>query len=128
MSKRINLKKLAQKVEESKGASSETKLALATKGVVIQEKSPKDEVLDILPNETGSKEKKVMPSPESRKKAKSTMLPSTAASMRVTRLVALGEGSSTNLVAALGPRVTMLRSLAMAEKLLEAMILHFDKE
>ncbi|GFS39655.1 hypothetical protein Acr_00g0064180 [Actinidia rufa] len=40
MSKRISLKKLAQKVDESKIVRSSTMSTLSTKGVVIQEKRP----------------------------------------------------------------------------------------
>ena len=39
-----------------------------------------------------------------------------------------GEGTSANLVAALGLKVTILRSFATVEKLLEAVIPPFDKE
>ena len=40
----------------------------------------------------------------------------------------VGEGTSANPVAALGPRAIMLRSSAMAKKLLKAVIPPFDKK
>ena len=63
--------------------------------------------------EMGSKGKEAMPLPEAKKKAKST--PREAAIMEITRPMALGEGTSANPVVALGPKVTMLRSAAMAK-------------
>ncbi|GFY87328.1 hypothetical protein Acr_05g0009670 [Actinidia rufa] len=94
---RINLKKLAQKVEESKGVSSSTKSTPAAKGVVIREKCPRDEVPDISPNETGSKGKKAMPLSKAKKKSKSTVTLSAEASGKVTRPMALGKGTLANL-------------------------------
>ncbi|GFS36381.1 hypothetical protein Acr_00g0045660 [Actinidia rufa] len=47
MSKRISLKKLAQKVEEAKGMSLVTKFDPATKGVVIGEKHPRAEASNV---------------------------------------------------------------------------------
>ena len=98
-SKRISLKKLAQKVEESKVASSATKSTLAVKGFVIGEKRPRDEVPNILPSEAGSKGKEAMPLPEARKKAKSTAMPSATPRMGAIHSVAVGEGTSANPVA-----------------------------
>ena len=107
------MKKLAQKVEESKGASSAAMSTLATQGIVIQKKCPRDEAPDVTPDEMGSKGKEAMPLPKAKKKAKAT--PSEAAIREVTRAVAPGEGISANPVVALGPKVTMLRSAATAE-------------
>ena len=42
--------------------------------------------------------------------------------------MALGEGTSANLVAALGPKVTMLKNSVIVEQILEACIPPFDKE
>ena len=76
------------------------------------------------PYEVSSKEKEAMPITEP-KKTKST--PSEA-TIVVARLVAPGKGTSANLVTVLGPKVTMLRSAATTEKILEACIPPFDKE
>ena len=43
-------------------------------------------------------------------------------------MVDVGESTSTNPVVTLGPKVTMLRSSATAEKILEAVIPSFDME
>ena len=72
MSKRIILKKLTQKVEESKGASSAVTSTHAGKGFVIQEKCPRDEVPNVTSGKMSSKGKEAMPPPEAKKKAKST--------------------------------------------------------
>ena len=61
MSKKIDMKKLTQLAKESKVAT------LPAKGVVIIEKRPRDEILDISPNKKGktkadSKGKETMPS------------------------------------------------------------------
>ena len=90
MWQRINLKKLAQKVEESKGASSAAKLTPTAKGIVIREKCPRDEAPDVTPGEMGSKGKEVMPPPKAKKKAKST--PNEAVIMEAPRPVAPREG------------------------------------
>ncbi|GFZ18386.1 hypothetical protein Acr_27g0001250 [Actinidia rufa] len=63
-----------------------------------------------------------------KKKARSKTTAIVEASIGVTRLVALRKGTSANLVAALGPKVTMLRSSTTVEKILEAIIRPFDKE
>ena len=65
-----------------------------------------------------------MPIPEP-KKAK--FMPSKAVIV-VARPVALGKGTLVNPVPVLGPKVTMLRSVAIDEKILEACIPPFDKE
>ncbi|GFS36611.1 hypothetical protein Acr_00g0046960 [Actinidia rufa] len=48
MSKRISLKKLAQKVKEAKGVSSASESTLTVKGVVIGEKRPREETSNVL--------------------------------------------------------------------------------
>ena len=74
------MKKLAQKMEESKGASLAAKSTMSAKGVVIREKHPRDEVPNIWPSEAGSKGKEAMPLPKAKKKAKSTATPREMAS------------------------------------------------
>ncbi|GFS34997.1 hypothetical protein Acr_00g0037220 [Actinidia rufa] len=110
MSKRICLKKLAQKAEKSKGESSATKKPTLAKGVVIGEKCPR-EASDTSPNKKGK--------PVFIAKDKGTTSP------LVTKR---REGTSVNLVTSLGPKAMMLRSFAVAKKLLEAVIPPFDKE
>ncbi|GFZ03495.1 hypothetical protein Acr_16g0001190 [Actinidia rufa] len=108
MSKRINLTNLAKKVEEkkgkktdkSKGMCSAMTSALPTKGIIIREKHQRDEAKS-MPNE---------------------------AAIVAARPMAPREGTSVNPVAALGLRVTMLRSAATADKIPEACIPPFDKE
>ena len=128
MLKRISLKKLTQKVEESKVVSSATKSTLVAKGVIIGENRPRDKVPYILSSEAGSKGKEAMPPLEARKKAKSMVTPNAAAIMGAIHSVATKESTSTNPVAALGPRAIILRSSATEEKLLEAVIPPSDKE
>ncbi|GFS38856.1 hypothetical protein Acr_00g0059850 [Actinidia rufa] len=70
MSKRISLKKLAQKVEEAKGMSSATKSTPATKGVVINEKCPRKKASNVFLSEAKLKGKEALPPPAA-KKAKS---------------------------------------------------------
>ena len=128
MSKRIILKKLTQKVEESKGTSLAATSTPDTKWIVIQEKCPRDEVPNVTSGKMSSKGKEVMPPPEAKKKARSMARPNEVANMAVTRLVVPGEVTSANPIATLGPRVTILRCPATVEKLLEAVIPPFDKE
>ena len=130
MSLRITLSKLAKKVGERKkaGKSKDTSLAMTstqpTKGIIIREKRPRDDVPFTSPDEVSSKGKEVMPIPKP-KKAKP--MPSKTAII-ATRPVAPREGTSTNPVATLGPKVTMLRNSSTANKILEACIPPFDKE
>ncbi|GFY95478.1 hypothetical protein Acr_10g0008630 [Actinidia rufa] len=69
MSKRISLKKLAQKVEEAMGMSLATKSTLVAKGMVIGEKRLREEASNVSLNEAKSKEKEALP-PLATKKAK----------------------------------------------------------
>ncbi|PSS08053.1 Cardiomyopathy-associated protein [Actinidia chinensis var. chinensis] len=102
---RISLTKLAKKVGEkkgkkadkSKGMCSAMMPALPTKGIIIREKRQRDEVLKFSPKKVSSKGKEAMPILEP-KKAKST--PNEAAIVAA-RLMAPGEGTSVNPVAAL---------------------------
>ena len=126
MSRRISLKKLAQKVEESKGESSVTKSKLVAKGVVIGEKRPRDGVSPILLSEVRSKGKEALPPPTAKKAKSVTSSTPTTKGTRPT--MAPGEGTSTNPDNALGPRATMLGSLSVAEKILSGVILPVDKE
>ncbi|PSS08094.1 UBX domain-containing protein [Actinidia chinensis var. chinensis] len=128
MSKRISLKNLDQKVKESKGASSSAKPIPIAKGVVIREKHPRDEVLDILPSKTGSKGKESMPPFETKKKATSVMTPSVKMSEKVTRLVVPGEGILANPGTILGPKASVLGSPSMDEKILGGVIPPTNKE
>ena len=66
------MKKLTQKVEESKVVSLAAMLTPAAKGIVIREKCLRDEVLVVTPNETGFKGKEAMPPPKAKKKVKSS--------------------------------------------------------
>ena len=71
MSKKISLKKLARLSEKSKVATS------STKGMVIREKRPRDEVSNTSPSKKGkmasdAKDKGPTSPPKSKKKAMST--------------------------------------------------------
>ncbi|GFZ14659.1 hypothetical protein Acr_24g0008490 [Actinidia rufa] len=79
-------------VEESKGVSTSAKSTLASKGVVIGEKLPRDEASDISPNEAKSKGKVAMP-PPTKKKAKSLATPSATAIKGATPITALEKDS-----------------------------------
>ncbi|GFS31973.1 hypothetical protein Acr_00g0020190 [Actinidia rufa] len=125
---RISLKKRDQKVKESKGASSSAKPIPIANGVVIQEKHPKDEVLDISPNQTGSKGKEAMPPFETKKKATSVIMPSVKTSGKVTRLVVPGKGTSANPSTIWRPKASILGSPSMAEKILGGVIPPTNKE
>ena len=67
MSKKISLKKLAQLSKKSKVTT------LPTKGMLIREKRPQDEVFDTLPNKknkiANSKGKETLPPKDTKKKA-----------------------------------------------------------
>ena len=71
-------------------------------GIIIQEKCSRVEAPNVTPREMGSEGKEVMPLPKAKKKAKS--MPSEAVIMEVTRLVALGEGTSVDPIVSLGPK------------------------
>ncbi|GFS32985.1 hypothetical protein Acr_00g0025730 [Actinidia rufa] len=128
MSKRLSLKKLAQRVEGSKDLSSVAKSTSAAKGVIIQEKCPRYEVPDISPSKTGSKGKESMPPSKAKKKSKPTATPSTDTSDKVTRPVAPGEGTSANLSTILGPRASILESPSVAEKILGEFDLNSEEQ
>ena len=99
---------------------------LAVKGIIIGEKCPRGETIDIAPATKGkptseSKDKETMSPPLTKK---TTMwrfkTPLTEVTSTSTTVMVAGEGTSAN--------TTMLRSAAMVEKVLEAAILPFDKE
>ncbi|GFS45989.1 hypothetical protein Acr_00g0099370 [Actinidia rufa] len=97
MSKRIGLKKLAQKVDESKSESSTINPTLA-KGVVIGEKCSREDSIT-SPSKKGKiveslKGKEVVPSPEAKKKVAK---PRDTASIRATPILKHKEGTSPNL-------------------------------
>ena len=133
MSKRITFSKLAKKVEEkkskkaeeSKNVSSNVKSTPPTKGIVIREKCKRDDVPITSPQKASYKGKEAMSVPE-HKKAKSKSMPSELETV-LARPASPGEGTSTNPMATLGPKVTILRSAALTKKILEAHITHFDK-
>ncbi|GFS33127.1 hypothetical protein Acr_00g0026490 [Actinidia rufa] len=127
MSKRIILKKLAQKVEESKGVSSSTKSPPTAKGVVIWEKCLKDEVSNILPREVKSNGKVTLPLLNA-KKAKSSMTSSAPAIKGAKPIMAPGKGTLANPGTALRLEASMLGNPSMAEKILVGIILPDDKE
>ncbi|GFS35835.1 hypothetical protein Acr_00g0042450 [Actinidia rufa] len=112
MSKRINLKKLAQKVDESKGVSSLAKSTPIVKGVVIREKRLRDEVSDVSPSKVGSKGKEALPPPET-KKAKSSATSSVVTIKGAKPAVTPGEGTLANPDTVLGPRASILGSPSM---------------
>ena len=97
---------------------------LAVKGIIIGEKCPRGETIDIMPATKGK--------PTFESKDKETMLPLLTKKTTMWRfktpLVEAISISTTVMVAALRPKVTMLRSAAMVEKVLEAAILPFGKE
>ena len=118
MSKKISLKKLAQLSKKSKVAT------LPTKGLVIWEKRPREEVPNTLPNKKDKivdlKGKETIPLKEVKKKATWRFKETPAAVPR--------EGTSINSDAALGPTTSMLGSPSVAKKILERVIPPADKE
>ncbi|GFY91569.1 hypothetical protein Acr_07g0017650 [Actinidia rufa] len=134
MSMRLNLKKLAKRMEGSKDASSAVRSSLAAKGITIGEKCPRDEMLGVVPSKKGkstsdAKGKGTTSPPEAKKKAMWKFItPPNKEDDKAVSIVAVGRGTSANPVAPFGPKATMLRSSAMAEKLLESVIPPFDKE
>ena len=98
---------------------------LGDKGVVIGEKRPWDEKLDITPAKKGklasdAKKTGTTSPPGDKKKA---TLSKTAIST-----ITIREGTLVNPGTALGPRVSMLRSLATIKKHLDGVIPPLDKE
>ncbi|GFY87075.1 hypothetical protein Acr_05g0007140 [Actinidia rufa] len=108
MSKRISLKKVAQKVEESKGVGLAKKSTPTTKGVVIDEKRSRDEASNISLSEAKSKGKEALLPPVA-KKAKSATS-SAPATKGVKQALAPEEGTLENPRNTLGPRASMLGS------------------
>ncbi|GFS36301.1 hypothetical protein Acr_00g0045210 [Actinidia rufa] len=132
---RISLKKLGQKLEESKSRSSVAK-STPMKGVVIGEKRPKEASITspnkkgstTSPNKKGqttdgSKGNKTTLPPEA-KKAK----PRDATSTRVTPMLKPRDGILVNPVTMLGPRASILGSPYMAKKILFREVPSADKE
>ncbi|GFZ06968.1 hypothetical protein Acr_18g0011380 [Actinidia rufa] len=121
MSKRISLTKLPKKVEESKAATS------SSKGVVIKEKWPRDEVPDSSPNKkvknNESKAKETIPPPEAKK-----LKPNKAMSRETVRPAAPGEGPLKKPGEVLGSGASVMANAAVAEKILTGVILPADKE
>ncbi|XP_057463363.1 uncharacterized protein LOC130753365 [Actinidia eriantha] len=121
MSKRISLTKLTKKVEESKAAT------LSSKGMVIKEKGPRDEVPDSSPRKkvknNESKGKETIPPPEAKK-----LKPSKAASRETLRLVAPEEGHLKKPDEVLGSGAFVMANAAVAEKIFAWVILPANKE
>ena len=129
ISSRITLFELAKKARERKkvgksDASSAVISTPPTKRINIREKCPIEDAPFTLPDKASSMGKEAMPIPEPNK-AKPMPKETT---IIATRPVAPREGTSVNPVAALGPKVTMLRNSSTAKKILEACIPPFDKE
>ncbi|GFS38400.1 hypothetical protein Acr_00g0057300 [Actinidia rufa] len=108
MSKIISLKKLTQKVGESKGESLATKSTLTAKRVVIGKKRPR-EVFDTFPNKKGksssiAKDKgTTLPSAIKKKAMWNFIEPPSKEVSKAVSVVAVREGTSVNPVATLGP-------------------------
>ena len=121
MSKRISLKKLGQKVEESKGESSMGR-SIPAKRMVIGEKCSREDSTN-LPNKKGeavdsSKRKEAAPMPETKKKVKT----SNVASSRATLASKPGEGTLASLGTVLGPKASILNNPSGVEKILWGVI------
>ncbi|XP_057490042.1 uncharacterized protein LOC130776032 isoform X1 [Actinidia eriantha] len=134
MSKRFSLTKLAQRVAESKGASSAARSSSAAKGITIGKKRPRDVTPNVAPSKKGksasdSKGKGTMFPPEAKKKATGEIVtPPSKEDNKAAGVMVARDGTSANPIAALGPRATMLRSSATTEKILESAIPPFDKK
>ncbi|GFS30819.1 hypothetical protein Acr_00g0014330 [Actinidia rufa] len=113
-------------VEESKGVSSAIKSTHTAKGVVIGEKCPREEVLNILLSKAKSKGKEALPPPIAKKAKLATS--SAPATKGAKPALAPGEGTSANPGNALGPRASMLGSALVSKKILSRVILPADKE
>ncbi|GFY97726.1 hypothetical protein Acr_12g0002670 [Actinidia rufa] len=127
MSKRISLKKLAEKVEKAKGVSSALKSTLSRREWSIREKRPREEASNISLSEVKSKGKEAL-SPLVAKKTKLVTSSEPTTTKGAKPALALGEGTSSNPGTALGPWASMLGSAAVAEKILSRVILLTDKE
>ncbi|GFS37980.1 hypothetical protein Acr_00g0055020 [Actinidia rufa] len=128
MSKRINFKKLGEKLEKSKNRSS-SGIPAPVKGVVIDEKRAGESLTSSASKkgkvDDGSKGKGVDREPKGKKKAtSSTNAPTTPA----TASSRPGEGTSATIGAALGPTASILGSPFVVEKLLQGVIPPSDKE
>ncbi|GFZ14616.1 hypothetical protein Acr_24g0008060 [Actinidia rufa] len=128
MSKRINFKKLGEKLEKSKNGSS-SGIPAPTKGIMIGEKHARENLASSASKkgkvDDGSKGKWVDCEPKGKKKAtSSTNAPTTPA----TASSRPREGTSATLGAALGPTASILGSPSVAEKLLRGVIPPADKE
>ncbi|PSS12159.1 Chromosome partition protein like [Actinidia chinensis var. chinensis] len=114
-------------VKESKGKSSSTTSTPAAKGVVIQEKYPRDEVSNISLGEAKANGKETLLSPVA-KKAKSSATSSAPATKGARPTMAPREGTSANPNTTLGPIASMLGNPSLAEKILAEVILPTNKE
>ncbi|GFY95531.1 hypothetical protein Acr_10g0009160 [Actinidia rufa] len=128
MLKRLSLKKIGEKVTQSKSRILATGPTLA-KGVVIGEKRPREDLAS-SPSKKGkaddnSKGNEASQAPEAKKKV---YRPGDVTCSKATPSPRPGEGTSTNLGTALGPSVPILGSPSMAEKLLRGVIPPIDKE
>ncbi|GFS37997.1 hypothetical protein Acr_00g0055120 [Actinidia rufa] len=131
MSRRISLKKLSQKLEESKSESSIAK-STPSKGVVIGEKSPREASVTspnkkgntTLPSKKGktansSNGKEIVPPSEAKK-----VKPSNAASTKATPMLK----PQLTLLPCWGLKPSILGSLSVAEKILSRAVPPADKE
>ncbi|GFY91349.1 hypothetical protein Acr_07g0015450 [Actinidia rufa] len=128
MSKRLNLKKIGEKVAQSKGGNSVVGPILA-KGAVIGEKRLREDLASSPSKkgkvDDGSKGKEVVKVPEGKKKATPSgdVMCSAATSSPWPR-----EGTSANLSTVLGPTTSILGSPSVAKKLLRGVFPLADKE
>ncbi|GFZ08937.1 hypothetical protein Acr_20g0007450 [Actinidia rufa] len=108
----------------------------AVKGMVIIEKSPRDEMPNISPLKKGkqvayAKKKGLMPPPEEKKKGPAAKAPAkskTMSSQAAAPTAVPGEGTSANLGVDLGPNASILENPEVADKLLQGLILPADQE
>ena len=134
MSKKIILKKIAQMVEGSKGASLVAKSTSTVKGITLGEKCPRDKMPDITPTKKGksafdTKNKgTISPSGAKKKAMWKFKTPPSKATSTLASVVATVEGTSTNPKAFLGALASMLENPTVVEKLLERVIPLVDKE
>ena len=134
MLKRINLKKLDQIAEGSKGASSAATSTSIVKGISIGKKCPQGETPDIAPATKGKlasnvKDKETMSPSMTKKKAiwRFRTPPNKVNNTSSTTMV-VREGTSVNPGTMLGPKASILRSPSVAEKILGGVIPPADKE
>ena len=109
-------------VEGSKDASLATGSTSLTNRVVIGDKRPQEETLDIMPTKQGKA------TSDPKQKATSSKSASKTAGKRKTPAVAPREGTSASFGIVLGPRAYMLGRPSVVEKLLGGMIPPLDKE